>query len=91
MTIENPAPLTRAEVHADARHRAKRTLIQNAAAVIVLAVIGALAEALIDITPDKLFDGAFWVALGVAVLVAGLGALGSYLQRIAEAGRKAGL
>ncbi|MHA3682771.1 hypothetical protein ACXR2W_00720 [Leucobacter sp. HY1908] len=79
--------LTRAEVHADARRRASRTIVQNAAAVVVLAVVGVIAAALAGITPEQLLDGPFWISVGSAAIVAGLGALGSYLQRLTEAAR----
>lgn len=76
--------LTRAEVHADARRRASRTIVQNAAAVVVVAVVGVVSAALIGITPEQLLDGPFWVGVGTAAVVAALGALGSYLQRLVD-------
>lgn len=79
--------LSRAAVHADARRRAGRTVLQNAVAVVVVAVLGVVAAALVGITPEQLFSGPFWVSVGTAALVAGLGALGSYIQRLVDGSR----
>lgn len=81
MTTE---PLTRAEVHADARKRASRTILQNAVAVVVVAVLGVIAAGLVGITPEQLMSGPFWVSIGTAAIVAGMGALGSYIQRLID-------
>ncbi|WP_017791864.1 hypothetical protein [Leucobacter salsicius] len=85
--LKDAGQLTRAEVHADARRRASRTILQNSAAVIVVAVLGVIAAALIGITPEQLLSGPFWISVGTAAVVAGLGALGSYIQRLTEAAR----
>lgn len=77
--------LTRAEVHADARNRATRTLVQGAVASVVVAVLGVVAAALIGITPEQLLSGPFWLGVGVLALTTGLTALGSYIQRELDA------
>lgn len=84
---EEETPPTRAEVHADARERAKRTWWQSLIAAIIVGALAALSAAILGMTQTDMLDASVWIATGGLVLHAGLTAGASWLQRTLEGRR----
>ncbi|MFC7328152.1 hypothetical protein [Marinactinospora rubrisoli] len=80
MTHSSPTPVpgSRAEVRADARSRAWRTTLQGLAAVVLVAVAGAVTNSVIA---GAVID---WPVLGAAAGTAALTAVAAYVQRRVE-------
>lgn len=86
MTEENePVPLTKVEVKADARDRSKRTFYQGLAFAVLAAVSTAILQVVGNWTHNDFLTTSSWLILGTAILQASVMAGFAYIQRITMA------